>query len=196
MSTSYKPTAAEVKELREATQAGMMDCKRALEETAGDMDAATRWLREKGIASAGKRAGRGTGEGIIESYVHDGKIGAMVGSARDRLRRSQRTFRAPPARWPCRSPPERPARRLGGRPTRVPGVRTEIFRAKARPGQAEAMLDKIADGMWKEVADDCPSQPSIRPETTARRSRRCAQGSRHPGREHPDQRFARLNQGG
>ena len=76
---TYTPTAAEVKELRESTQAGMMDCKRALEETGGDMDAAVRLLREKGIAQAGKRAGRGTGEGVIETYIHaGGKIGAMV----------------------------------------------------------------------------------------------------------------------
>ena len=52
-----------MKQLREATQAGMMDCKRALVETGGDMDAAIKLLREHGIASAGKRSGRGTGEG-------------------------------------------------------------------------------------------------------------------------------------
>src|SRR5690242_13690532 len=76
---AYTPTAAEVKELRERTQAGMMDCKRALEETGGDMDAAVKALREKGIASASKRAGRGTGEGVVETYIHaTGKIGAMV----------------------------------------------------------------------------------------------------------------------
>ena len=60
---AYKPSAAEVKQLREETQAGMMDCKRALEETQGDMDAAKKWLREKGLASAGKRAGRGIDRG-------------------------------------------------------------------------------------------------------------------------------------
>ena len=64
---AYRPSAAEVKELREQTQAGMMDCKRALEETTGDMDAAKKWLREKGLAAAGKRAGRGTGAGVVES---------------------------------------------------------------------------------------------------------------------------------
>ena len=76
---AYKPTPAEVKQLRDLTQAGMMDCKRALEEAEGDMDAAVKLLREKGIAQAGKRAGRGTGEGIVETYIHaGGKIGAMV----------------------------------------------------------------------------------------------------------------------
>ena len=76
---TYTPSAAEVKALRDTTQAGMMDCKRALAEAGGDMDAAVKLLREKGIASASKRSGRGTGEGLIETYVHaGGRIGSMV----------------------------------------------------------------------------------------------------------------------
>jgi len=72
-------TAAQVNELRQLTGCGMMDCKRALEETGGDVDAAIRLLRERGIASAAKRAGRATGEGVIDTYVHaGGKIAAMV----------------------------------------------------------------------------------------------------------------------
>jgi len=66
-----------VKELREQTGAGMMDCKRALEETGGDLDAARILLREKGIAQAGKRAGRETAEGIVLVTIADG-VGAMV----------------------------------------------------------------------------------------------------------------------
>ena len=78
---TYTPSAAEVKALRDTTQAGMMDCKRALAEPAGDMDAAVKLLREKGIASASKRVGRGTGEGVVETYVHaGGRIGSMVES--------------------------------------------------------------------------------------------------------------------
>ena len=80
---TYTPSAAEVKKLRDATQAGMMDCKRALAEASGDMDAAVKLLREKGIASANKRAGRGTGEGLIETYVHAGGKDRFDG--RDRL---------------------------------------------------------------------------------------------------------------
>ena len=89
---TYSPTAAEVKQLRETTQAGMMDCKRALEETGGDMDAAVKLLREKGIAQAGKRAGRGTGEGLIETYVHARRQDRRDGRdrLRDRLRRPKR----------------------------------------------------------------------------------------------------------
>jgi elongation factor Ts len=67
-----------VKELRDATGAGMMDCKRALEETGGDLDAARTLLRERGMASAGKRAGRETTEGLV-GYIVDGDVGSIVG---------------------------------------------------------------------------------------------------------------------
>ena len=72
-------TAAQVKELREATGVGMMECKKALVETNGNMEQAMEWLRKKGIASAEKKAGRVAAEGIVESYIHmGGKIGVMV----------------------------------------------------------------------------------------------------------------------
>ena len=72
-------SASLVKELRDQTGAGMMDCKRALLETGGDIEAAKRWLREKGMASAGKRAGRATTEGKVGFRVAaDGSRGTMV----------------------------------------------------------------------------------------------------------------------
>ncbi len=72
-------TAKMVKELREATNAGMMDCKKALAECAGDMDKAIEYLRKKGIASAAKKEGRTTSQGIIGSYIHmGGKVGVLV----------------------------------------------------------------------------------------------------------------------
>jgi elongation factor Ts len=72
-------TAAVVKELREKTGAGMMDCKKALTETDGDIEKAISYLREKGIAKAAKKAGRATSEGLIVSYIHPGdKLGTMV----------------------------------------------------------------------------------------------------------------------
>lgn len=71
-------TAAMVKELREKTGAGMMDCKRALEATNGDMEKAIDYLREKGIAKQAKKAGRIATEGLIESYIHNGRIGALI----------------------------------------------------------------------------------------------------------------------
>jgi len=68
-----------VKQLREKTNAGMMDCKRALEEAAGDMAKAETILRTKGIATAGKKASRVTKEGIVASYIHlQGKVGVLV----------------------------------------------------------------------------------------------------------------------
>ncbi|MFZ9000932.1 MAG: translation elongation factor Ts [Bacteriovoracaceae bacterium] len=71
-------TASAVKELREKTGAGMMDCKKALSETNGDMDKAVDFLRKKGLAAAAKKASRIAAEGLVHSYIHGGKIGVLV----------------------------------------------------------------------------------------------------------------------
>ena len=72
-------TAADVKALRERTGAGMMDCKRALEESSGDAEKAVDVLRVKGQAEAAKRGARAASEGVVESYIHaNGKIGVIV----------------------------------------------------------------------------------------------------------------------
>jgi elongation factor Ts len=72
-------SAAMVKELREATGSGIMDCKRVLAEADGNMEKAFELLRKKGLAKAAKRAGRSTSEGIIHSYIHTGaKLGVLV----------------------------------------------------------------------------------------------------------------------
>ena len=72
-------SASDVKLLREKTGAGMMDCKHALTEANGDMEKAIKILREKGLASAAKKAGRIAAEGIVDSYIHlGGKIGVLV----------------------------------------------------------------------------------------------------------------------
>ena len=72
-------TSQMVKELREMTQAGMMDCKKALVEAEGNMDKAVEWLREKGLAAAAKKAGRIAAEGVVASYITEcGKIGVVV----------------------------------------------------------------------------------------------------------------------
>ena len=72
-------TSQMVKELREMTQAGMMDCKKALVEAEGDMDKAVEWLREKGLAAAAKKAGRIAAEGVVASYItEDAKVGVVV----------------------------------------------------------------------------------------------------------------------
>jgi len=72
-------TAKMVKELRDVTGAGMMDCKRALKECEGDMDKAGDYLRKKGIASAAKKEGRATSQGLVGSYIHaGGKVGVLL----------------------------------------------------------------------------------------------------------------------
>ena len=72
-------TAKDVAQLRERTGCGMMDCKKALTEANGDMDAAIDFLREKGLAAAAKKAGRVAAEGLVEAYIHGGgRIGVLV----------------------------------------------------------------------------------------------------------------------
>jgi elongation factor Ts len=72
-------SAQQVKDLREKTGAGFMDCKSALRESAGDFEGAVRYLRERGLAAAAKKAGRATAEGAIGSYIHaGGKIGVLI----------------------------------------------------------------------------------------------------------------------
>ena len=72
-------SAGDVKKLREKTSAGIMDCKKALKETNGDLEKSVEYLRKKGIAAAEKRVGRETKEGLIESYIHPGsRLGVLV----------------------------------------------------------------------------------------------------------------------
>jgi elongation factor Ts len=76
---SVEVSAADVKALRDRTGAGMMDCKAALEEAGGDTEKAIELLRVKGQASAAKRSGRATGEGVVSSYIHaTGRVGVLV----------------------------------------------------------------------------------------------------------------------
>jgi elongation factor Ts len=68
-----------VKRLREATNAGVMDCKRALDETGGDFEKAVKYLREQGVAGADKKASRETSQGLVDAYIHaGGRIGVLV----------------------------------------------------------------------------------------------------------------------
>ena len=72
-------TTAQIKELRERTGVGILDVRKALEESNGDMDKAIDYLREKGLAKAAKRAGRSASEGVVEQYSHgDGRVGVMI----------------------------------------------------------------------------------------------------------------------
>jgi elongation factor Ts len=67
-----------IKELREKTGAGIMECKKALEDAVGDLGKAQQLIKERGLAMAEKKAGREAGQGLIDSYVHAGRIGAMI----------------------------------------------------------------------------------------------------------------------
>ncbi|KKJ00124.1 translation elongation factor Ts [Prochlorothrix hollandica] len=68
-----------VKELRDKTGAGMMDCKKALKENEGDLEKSADWLRQKGIASAAKKSGRTAAEGLVDSYIHTGgRVGVLI----------------------------------------------------------------------------------------------------------------------
>ena len=77
--TTTMITPEDVKRLREQTGAGVMDCKRALEESGGDLEKATHWLREKGLSTAAKKSDRAVREGVISSYIHHGaRLGALI----------------------------------------------------------------------------------------------------------------------
>ena len=71
-------TAEQVKELRDRTGAGIMDCKKILTETDGDIEKAIELLKQKGMAKAAKKAGRIAAEGLVDAYIHNGKYGALV----------------------------------------------------------------------------------------------------------------------
>jgi len=78
METKIAVTAEAVQKLREITSAGVMDCRKALIEANGDLDAAVKIIHEKGLAKVEKRADRETGAGLIESYVHNERIGVLL----------------------------------------------------------------------------------------------------------------------
>ncbi len=78
MNTTHAVTTEAVQKLREITSAGVMDCRKALIEANGDIDAAVKIIREKGLAKMEKRSGRETGAGLVESYVHNDRIGVLL----------------------------------------------------------------------------------------------------------------------
>ncbi len=143
-------TAKEVKELREQTGAGMMDCKKALSEVSGDFDEAVKLLRTKGLADAAKRSSRDTKEGLIDSYVHaGGGIGVLVevGCETDFVARNEefRNFVHDVAMHIAASAPKYISRED------VPEDEVEselkIYREQAEAtGKPENILDKIATG--------------------------------------------------
>ncbi len=146
-------SATMVKDLREKTSAGMLDCKKALEETKGDFEKAIDWLRQKGLSNAGKKAGRVASEGIVESYIHgEGRIGVLleVNSETDFVARNPgfKDFVKNVALHIAATNP------IAVSPEEVPAETVErerqVLIAKAREqGKKEEMIGKIVDGQIK-----------------------------------------------
>ncbi len=153
-------SAAAVKELRQKTSAGMLDCKKALTESEGDFDKAIEWLRKKGLSKAAKKAGRTAAEGLVTSYIHaGGKIGVLleVNSETDFVARNEEfqnfvrdiAMHIAAAAPACVREEELPAEDIE--------KEKSILKAKAlEEGKKEEFLDKILDGQIKKwVAEQC-----------------------------------------
>jgi elongation factor Ts len=164
-------TTEQIKELREATGAGILDCRKALESAGGDFNKAVDFLREKGLATAAKRADREASEGIVELYSHGGgRVGVMVevNCETDFVSRSEafRTFAHEVALQIAAAAPR--FIREADIPEEVMEHEREIARARAREeGKPEAMLDRIAEGRLVKFKDESVllRQPYIRDET-------------------------------
>lgn len=144
-------SAQTVKDLREATSAGMMDCKQALKETNGDFEKAITWLREKGMASAAKRADREAGEGAVASYIHlGGKIGVMaeINCETDFVARGEKfqQFCKDICLHICSANPK--YLRREDIPAEVIAAEKEIYvKQAAETGKPANVCEKIAEGM-------------------------------------------------
>lgn len=164
-------TTQQIKELRESTGAGILDCRKALEQAEGDFNKAVDFLREKGLAKAAKRSDREASEGMVELYSHgNGRIGVMVevNSETDFVARSQtfREFAHEVALQVAASAPHYV------KTEQVPAAELaherEIARARAREeGKPEQVIDRIADGRVEKFLDEVVllRQPYIRDET-------------------------------
>jgi elongation factor Ts len=160
--------AGQVQALREKTGAGLMDCKRALEQTGGNEQEAVRILREKGIATAQKREGKQASEGIIEAYVHGGgRIGVLVelNCETDFVARNE-DFRALAREIAMQIAARNPRWVNGGDvPEATLEEEREIHRNLARnEGRPEQALDKIVSGRVNKFIEDnvLLEQPYIR----------------------------------
>jgi len=167
-----------VKELRDKTGAGFMDCKKALSEASGDVDQAVRWLREKGLAAAAKKAGRATSEGLVDSYLHaGGRIGVLVevNCETDFVAKTpdfQRLVKDLAMQVAAASPALPRYVRREEVPADVIEQEREIYRAQAKSsGKPEKVIEKIVEGkIDKFLADICLlDQPFVRePEKTVK----------------------------
>jgi elongation factor Ts len=167
-----------VKELREKTGAGFMDCKKALAEVSGDLEQAVRWLREKGLAAAAKKAGRATSEGLVGTYLHaGGRIGVLVevNCETDFVAKTadfQNLVKELAMQVAAASPALPRYVRREDVPPEVVEQEREIYRAQAKSsGKPENVIERIAEGkVDKFLSDVCLlEQPFIRdPEKTVK----------------------------
>jgi elongation factor Ts len=164
-------TTQQIKELREATGVGILDCRKALEQANGDFDKALDYLREKGLATAAKRADRDASDGMVEIYSHgNGRVGVMleVNCETDFVARAEpfRTFAHELALQIAASAPQ--YIKVEQVPAEVLEHEREIARNRAKEeGKAEAVLDKIVEGRIEKFLDEVCllRQPYIRDET-------------------------------
>ena len=151
-------TTAQIKELREATGAGILDCRKALEQADGEFDKAVDFLREKGLATAAKRADREASEGVVELYSHGGgRVGVMVevNCETDFVARSEafRTFAHEVALQIAAAAPHYV--KVEQIPEQEFEHEREIARNRAREeGKPEAILDKIVTGRIEKYKDE------------------------------------------
>ena len=149
-------SATDVRDLREKTGAGMMDCKKALQENAGDMEKAVDWLRTKGLSKAAKKSGRVAAEGMVSSYIHaGGRIGVLleVNSETDFVARNEefQNFTRDVAMHIAALGPQFVAQTDIDEATRE--KEKSVLRAKAlEEGKKPEFLEKILDGQVKKWA--------------------------------------------
>jgi elongation factor Ts len=193
-------TAEQVKQLREKTGAGMMECKSALTETGGDQEKAIDVLRKKGLASAARRAGRATSNGVVGSYIHmGGKVGVLVevNCETDFVARTDdfQTLVKEIALHIAAADP-RYARREDV-PAEVLEKEKEIYRAQfADSGKPSSVVDKIVEGKLESFYSQVVlvDQPSVRdPNVTV--AQLIAQASAKTGEHIAVSRFARFKVG-
>ena len=151
-------TSEDIVKLRKRTNAGMMDCKNALTETDGDLDKATEWLREKGIAKAAKKADRIAAEGLVYSYIHmGGKIGVLleVNCETDFVSRSD-SFVALCKDIALHIAAAKPLYINESEvPSEVLNHEKEILKAQAlNEGKPEAIVDKMIEGRVKKFYEE------------------------------------------
>jgi elongation factor Ts len=161
-------TASMVKELRERTNAGVLDCKRALEETGGDFDRAAELLRQRGLSVAEKKAEREASEGVIEAYVHTGNsIGTLIelNCETDFVARTEafKTLAHDLAMHVAATSPKFLSR--DDIPAEFRAEQVAIYREQARDeGKPDHIIDTIAEGRWNKFVTEIVllEQPFIR----------------------------------